>query len=86
MATYHAHLPVSQTIHMLALFGVGAFIMRGAGCTINDMWDRKIDVKVERTANRPLASGVITPFQALTFLGLQLSAGLAVLTQLNWYR
>jgi len=85
MATYHAHLPVSQTMYMLTLFGVGAFIMRGAGCTINDMWDRKIDSKVERTANRPLASGSVTPFRALTFLGLQLSAGLAVLTQLNWY-
>jgi 4-hydroxybenzoate polyprenyltransferase len=86
MATYHAHLPVPQTVYMLTLFGVGAFIMRGAGCTINDMWDRKIDAKVERTANRPLASGVINPFQALTFLGLQLSAGLAVLTQLNLHR
>ena len=73
-------------MYMLTLFGVGAFIMRGAGCTINDMWDRKIDSKVERTANRPLASGSITPFRALTFLGLQLSAGLTVLTQLNWYR
>jgi 4-hydroxybenzoate polyprenyltransferase len=86
MATYHAHLPVSQTMYMLSLFGVGAFIMRGAGCTINDMWDRKIDSKVERTANRPLASGSMTPFRALSFLGLQLSAGLAILTQLNWYR
>ncbi|CAI2173498.1 18931_t:CDS:2 [Funneliformis geosporum] len=85
MATYHTQLAVSQTIYTLALFGVGAFIMRGAGCTINDMWDRKIDSKVERTANRPLASGVVNPFQALTFLGIQLSAGLAVLTQFNWY-
>jgi 4-hydroxybenzoate polyprenyltransferase len=39
-----------------------------------------------RTRNRPLARGDITQFQALSFLGLQLSAGLAVLTQLNWYR
>ncbi|RHZ72573.1 hypothetical protein Glove_242g73 [Diversispora epigaea] len=85
MATYQAHLPITQTIYMLTLFGVGAFIMRGAGCTINDMWDRKIDKLVERTQNRPLASGVITPFQALTFLGLQLSAGLTILTQLNYY-
>ncbi|RUS23663.1 UbiA prenyltransferase family [Jimgerdemannia flammicorona] len=55
------------------------------------MWDRDIDNKlrplsqVERTKVRPLASGAITPFQALSFLGLQLSCGLAVLTQLNWY-
>ncbi|RIB03252.1 UbiA prenyltransferase family-domain-containing protein [Gigaspora rosea] len=85
MATYHAQLPVSQTIYMLTLFGVGAFIMRGAGCTINDLWDKKIDKLVERTQNRPLASGAVTPSQAITFLGLQLSAGLAVLTQLNYY-
>lgn len=40
----------------------------------------------ERTKERPLARGDITPTQAFAFLGLQLSAGLAVLTQLNWYR
>ncbi|CAG8708212.1 37386_t:CDS:2, partial [Gigaspora margarita] len=85
MATYHAQLPVSQAIYMLTLFGVGAFIMRGAGCTINDLWDKKIDKLVERTQNRPIASGAVTPFQAITFLGLQLSAGLTVLTQLNYY-
>lgn len=39
----------------------------------------------ERTKERPLAAGTVTPFQAITFLGLQLSAGLAVLLQLNWY-
>ena len=59
--------------------------MRGAGCTVNDMWDVKFDKAVERTQNRPLARGDITQFQALTFLGGQLSLGLAVLTQLNWY-
>ena len=59
--------------------------MRGAGCTINDMWDRNFDRAVERTRWRPLANGDVTPFQALVFLGAQLSAGLAVLTQLNWY-
>ncbi|KAJ3327491.1 Para-hydroxybenzoate--polyprenyltransferase, mitochondrial precursor (PHB:polyprenyltransferase) [Blyttiomyces sp. JEL0837] len=69
----------------LTLFGVGAFVMRGAGCTINDMWDRDFDKKVDRTRNRPLASGQITYFQALVFLGMQLSVGLAVLTQLNLY-
>ncbi|KAJ8676405.1 hypothetical protein QAD02_012192 [Eretmocerus hayati] len=70
---------------MLALFGTGAFIMRGAGCTINDMWDKDIDEKVERTRNRPLVTGEITQMQALIFLGGQLSMGLAVLLQLNWY-
>ncbi|CAG5076393.1 Similar to Coq2: 4-hydroxybenzoate polyprenyltransferase [Cotesia congregata] len=63
-------------LHLLALFGVGAFVMRGAGCTINDMWDRDFDKKVARTKDRPLVAGDITPFQALVFLGGQLSLGL----------
>ena len=70
---------------LLALFGVGAFAMRGAGCTINDLWDRDIDKQVERTRNRPLASGALGVPQALGFLGLQLSAGLAVLLALPPY-
>lgn len=71
--------------YMIALFGTGALVMRGAGCTINDMWDRDIDSKVERTKQRPLVSGEITMKQALVFLGFQLSVGLAILLQLNWY-
>ncbi|KAJ3092455.1 Para-hydroxybenzoate--polyprenyltransferase, mitochondrial precursor (PHB:polyprenyltransferase) [Quaeritorhiza haematococci] len=49
------------------------------------MWDRDLDKKVERTRLRPLAAGTVTPFNALVFLGAQLSAGLMVLTQFNWY-
>lgn len=59
--------------------------MRGAGCTINDMWDRDIDSKVQRTKGRPLVSGELTPRDAFAFLGAQLGVGLLVLTQLNWY-
>lgn len=70
---------------MLAVFGAGAFVMRGAGCTINDMWDRSIDAKVHRTKSRPLVSGELTPKDAFVFLGAQLGVGLLVLTQLNWY-
>ncbi|XP_013116456.2 4-hydroxybenzoate polyprenyltransferase, mitochondrial [Stomoxys calcitrans] len=69
--------------HMLALFATGALIMRGAGCTINDMWDRDIDKKVERTRSRPLASGEISQLDAIVFLSAQLSLGLLVLVQLN---
>ncbi|XP_017964850.1 4-hydroxybenzoate polyprenyltransferase, mitochondrial [Drosophila navojoa] len=69
---------------MLGLFAIGALIMRGAGCTINDMWDKDIDAKVERTRTRPLASGQITQFDAIVFLSAQLSLGLLVLVQLNW--
>ncbi|RUS17507.1 hypothetical protein BC937DRAFT_89900 [Endogone sp. FLAS-F59071] len=85
MASYHAHLPITQTAYMLGIFGIGSMIMRGVACTINDIVDSDIDRKVERTRGRPLVSGVITPFQALSFLGLQLSCGLVILTQLNWY-
>lgn len=70
---------------MLALFGVGALLMRGAGCTINDMWDKDFDKKVLRTATRPIASGEVTQFQALVFLGGQLSLALGVLLCLNYY-
>ncbi|XP_033218543.1 4-hydroxybenzoate polyprenyltransferase, mitochondrial isoform X2 [Belonocnema kinseyi] len=72
-------------LKMLALFGLGAFVMRGAGCTINDLWDQDIDKKVARTKDRPLVTGEVTPFQAFTFLGGQLSLGLLILLQLNWY-
>ena len=49
---------------LLALFGAGALLLRGAGCTVNDLWDRDLDAKVERTKSRPIASGLITPLQA----------------------
>jgi len=70
---------------LLGLFATGAFIMRGAGCTINDMWDKDIDSKVKRTQFRPITSGEVTMFDALVFLGGQLGLGLLVLLQLNWY-
>jgi 4-hydroxybenzoate polyprenyltransferase len=70
---------------LLALFGTGAVIMRGAGCTINDLWDKDFDKQVERTNQRPLAAGTINYPQAWKFLALQLSAGLGVLCQLNMY-
>ncbi|KXS21637.1 4-hydroxybenzoate polyprenyl transferase [Gonapodya prolifera JEL478] len=87
MATYAAPGAVSVTgaLAMAGWFGVGALVMRGAGCTINDMWDVKYDRKVERTQTRPLASGALTYQQAWIFLGAQLSVGLLVLLQLNMY-
>ncbi|KAM3380923.1 4-hydroxybenzoate polyprenyltransferase, mitochondrial isoform X1 [Capsicum galapagoense] len=72
-------------VKMMTLFGCGALLLRGAGCTINDLLDRDIDTKVERTRSRPVASGVLTPFQGLTFLGFQLLLGLGILLQLNNY-
>uniref|UniRef100_A0A8C9FMU4 4-hydroxybenzoate polyprenyltransferase, mitochondrial n=2 Tax=Pavo cristatus TaxID=9049 RepID=A0A8C9FMU4_PAVCR len=71
--------------HMLSLFGAGAVLMRGAGCTINDLWDRDYDKQVARTAGRPLAAGEISTFQSFVFLGGQLSLALCVLLCLNYY-
>lgn len=70
---------------MLTMFGAGAFIMRGAGCTINDMWDRDIDGKVARTKSRPLVAGELSSADAWFFLGGQLGLGLLILLELNWY-
>ena len=44
---------------LVATFALGALVMRGAGCTINDMWDKKIDKAVERTRDRPIAAGQV---------------------------
>ncbi len=68
---------------LMALFGVGAVVMRSAGCVINDLWDRKIDQKVQRTQNRPLASGEVSPGQAIAFLTGLLLVGLFILLQMN---
>ena len=68
---------------LLLLFAVGAVMMRGAGCTLNDIADRHYDAQVARTRLRPLPSGAVTVRQALLFLTLQLAAGAAVLITLN---
>jgi 4-hydroxybenzoate polyprenyltransferase len=68
--------------HVL-LFFIGAFAMRGAGCTWNDIVDRDIDARVERTRSRPIPSGQVTVKQAMVFMGLQALIGLVVLLQFN---
>jgi 4-hydroxybenzoate polyprenyltransferase len=67
----------------LALFFVGAFAMRGAGCTWNDIVDRDLDRGVERTRSRPIPSGQVSVAQAGVFLAVQALAGLVVLLQFN---
>jgi 4-hydroxybenzoate polyprenyltransferase len=68
-----------------ALFLAGSIIMRGAGCALNDIADRDFDARVERTRNRPIASGRISRLQALLFLALLSFAGLLILLQFNWF-
>ncbi|MET0530871.1 MAG: 4-hydroxybenzoate octaprenyltransferase [Microvirga sp.] len=71
-------------VHCL-LFLIGAVAMRGAGCTYNDIVDRDIDTRVERTRGRPLPSGQVSLKGALAFLGLQGLVGLLVLLQFNGF-
>jgi 4-hydroxybenzoate polyprenyltransferase len=67
----------------LTLFFIGAFAMRGAGCTWNDIVDRDLDARVERTRSRPIPSGQVGVGAAGAFLLLQAALGLAVLLQFN---
>ena len=72
-----------KALWMTVLFGVGAIAMRAAGCVVNDLWDRDLDRRVERTRGRPLASGVVSMKNAFIFLLLLLLTGLIVLIQMN---
>ncbi|WP_420968970.1 4-hydroxybenzoate octaprenyltransferase [Bradyrhizobium sp. B120] len=78
---------VAHDVHSLPLvvllFFIGAFVMRGAGCTWNDITDRDLDAKVERTRSRPIPAGQVTVTQAVVFMVLQALIGLAVLLQFN---
>jgi 4-hydroxybenzoate polyprenyltransferase len=66
-----------------ALFGIGAVVMRGAGCTFNDIVDRDFDAKVERTRVRPIPSGAVSVPGAIAFMSLLLAIGAAILFSLN---
>jgi len=70
---------------LIALFAVGAVVMRGAGCVYNDIVDRDFDARVARTADRPIPSGAVSVRQALAFMALLLAAGLLVLVQFNGF-
>jgi len=72
--------PAAVTV---ALFVAGAFVMRAAGCVINDIADRRIDPLVKRTRSRPLASGALTVRQAWALFALLVVAAAALALQLN---
>jgi len=67
------------------LFLIGAVVMRGAGCTFNDIIDRDFDARVARTRSRPIPSGQVTVWHAVAFLLAQCLVGLLVLIQFNWF-
>jgi 4-hydroxybenzoate polyprenyltransferase len=82
LAAIAAHARAPSLLH-LALFFIGAFAMRGAGCTWNDIVDRDLDASVERTRSRPIPSGQVSVAQAGLFLILLALVGLAVLIRFN---
>jgi len=69
----------------IVLFFIGAFAMRGAGCTWNDLVDRDLDARVERTRSRPIPSGQVSIAQATVFMMIQALIGFLVLIQFNRY-
>ena len=70
-------------IYFLSLFFLGAVLMRSAGCIVNDIADKNFDRKVERTKNRPIASGKISVFKGLVFSAALCLIALLVLIQFN---
>lgn len=73
------------SMHLLFVFTLGVFLMRSAGCVINDFADRKVDGEVKRTQQRPLVTGLITPKQAILLFVCLLAAACGLVTSLSWY-
>src|SRR5258708_37293630 len=71
------------SLWLMILFGAGAVLMRGAGCTYNDIVDREFDGRVARTADRPIPSGAVSVRQAIAFLVCQALAAFMILLQLG---
>jgi 4-hydroxybenzoate polyprenyltransferase len=84
LAAVAAHASAPSVLRLVVFF-IGAFAMRGAGCTWNDIVDRDLDKSVERTASRPIPSGQVSVRQAAAFLVLQVLVGLAVLLSFNGF-
>jgi 4-hydroxybenzoate polyprenyltransferase len=82
LAADHARRALPDFRYLL-LFAIGTVVLRGAGCTWNDIVDRDLDRMVERTRSRPIPSGEVTVAGAAGFLGLQALIGLSVLLQFN---
>ena len=85
LGAHHRFLTQGYDWLLLILFGIGAIVMRGAGCTYNDIVDRDIDARVVRTQARPIPSGAIGIGHAWLFLAAQCAIGLAILLCLNGF-
>jgi 4-hydroxybenzoate polyprenyltransferase len=74
-----------RDLYYVLLFAVGAVVMRGAGCTFNDIVDRDIDAAVARTRGRPIPSGAVSAKKAAALLVVLCLIGLGILLQFNWF-
>ncbi|WDE11672.1 4-hydroxybenzoate octaprenyltransferase [Thalassomonas haliotis] len=72
-------------LELLVIFTLGVFVMRSAGCVINDFADRKVDGQVARTSGRPLITGLISEKDALALFGFLLGIALALVLSLSWF-
>jgi len=72
------------SLHLLVVFSLGVFVMRSAGCVINDIADMNIDGKVERTKNRPLVAGLMTKDEAISLFGVLIGIALGLVLTLSW--
>ncbi|APE42581.1 4-hydroxybenzoate polyprenyltransferase [Sulfitobacter alexandrii] len=84
LAILHDQSPRWEDLWIFAGCGIGAFLMRGAGCTWNDITDRDIDDKVARTRSRPIPSGQVSVRQALAWMVLQALLAACILFTFNW--
>ena len=71
-------------LHLLIVFSLGVFVMRSAGCVINDIADMKVDGQVERTKNRPLINGLISKEEAINLFGVLIGIALGLVLTLSW--
>ena len=81
----HNFLAIEKVCYLFGIVGVGALVMRGAGCTYNDIIDRNLDAQVSRTKSRPIPSKLVTVKQATFFLGVLIVIGFLALIALNTY-
>ena len=81
---YHYNLEITLYLKYLFLFFLGSVLMRSAGCIFNDIVDRDLDKKVERTKTRPIASGKISIFHSFVYIIFLCLLALIVLLQFNW--
>lgn len=83
LADKKINLGFGKSVWIIFLFALGSVVMRSAGCIINDIFDQNFDRNVKRTQNRPLVSGAILLYQALSLLAILLSIGFLILLQFN---